>query len=110
MGKLKNDSKFHGSKRFFEQKQQLDSLKRFGTFDGVVVHCLLTIWGIMLFLRLGWMVGHSGIFQASLIILVSLLVTIVTALSLSAVCTNGEVGGGGTYFLVSRSLGAPVSL
>ena len=42
---------------------------------------------------------------ASVIVLLSMLVTILTTLSMSAICTNGEVKGGGAYYLISRSLG-----
>lgn len=41
-----------------------------------------------------------------LIILLAAIITLITALSVSAICTNGEVRGGGTYYLISRSLGA----
>ena len=59
----------------------------------------------MLFIRLSWVVGQAGIGLASVIILLSTVVTILTTLSMSAICTNGEVKGGGAYYLISRSLG-----
>jgi len=58
-----------------------------------------------MFLRLGWVVGQAGILLACLIIFLSKVVTTLTALSLCAICTNGEVKGGGVYFLISRALG-----
>ena len=59
----------------------------------------------MLFIRLSWVVGQAGIGLASVIILLSAVVTTITTLSMSAICTNGEVKGGGAYYLISRSLG-----
>ena len=69
------------------------------------VRCLLNIWGVMLFIRLSWVVGQAGIGLAVVIILLSGVVTTITTLSMSAICTNGEVKGGGAYYLISRSLG-----
>ena len=69
------------------------------------VRCLLNIWGVMLFIRLTWVVGQAGIGLSCVIILLSCFVTIITTLSMSAICTNGEVKGGGAYYLISRSLG-----
>ncbi len=51
------------------------------------------------------MVGQAGIGLMTIIILLATLVTLITALSTSAICTNGEVRGGGAYYLISRSLG-----
>ena len=59
-----------------------------------------------MFLRMGFVVAHAGILEGSLVVLASLLLTVLTATSLSAIATNGEVEGGGAYFLISRSLGA----
>lgn len=59
----------------------------------------------MLFIRLSWVVGQAGIGLAAVIILLSGVVTVITTLSMSAICTNGEVKGGGAYYLISRSLG-----
>ena len=76
--------------------------------EGVLVPCLLNIWGVIMFLRLGWTVGQAGIVVGTLIIVLSNVVTLITALSMSAICTNGEVEGGGCYYLISRSLGPAV--
>ena len=56
--------------------------------------CLLDICGVMLYLRLSWVVGHAGIGLATVIVLLSAVVTTLTTLSMSAVCTNGEVKAG----------------
>lgn len=69
------------------------------------IRCLLNIWGVMLFIRLSWVVGQAGIGLASVIILLSAVVTTITTLSMSAIATNGQVKGGGAYYLISRSLG-----
>ena len=78
---------------------------RFGTFGGVFTPCVLTILGVIMFLRLGNCVGEAGMLQAAGIVLLSSTITLLTALSLSAISTNIRVGGGGAYFLISRSLG-----
>ncbi|EDV26616.1 uncharacterized protein TRIADDRAFT_22993, partial [Trichoplax adhaerens] len=78
---------------------------KFGWIKGVLIRCLLNIWGVMLFSRLSWVVGQAGLGFALLIILLAAVITVVTTLSMSAICSNGEVKGGGAYYLISRSLG-----
>ncbi|XP_043284241.1 bumetanide-sensitive sodium-(potassium)-chloride cotransporter isoform X2 [Venturia canescens] len=78
---------------------------KLGWIQGVLIPCLLNIWGVMLFLRLSWVVAQAGIFQSLVIIGISAIVCVITTLSLSAISTNGEVKGGGIYFIISRSLG-----
>ncbi|XP_050079227.1 bumetanide-sensitive sodium-(potassium)-chloride cotransporter-like [Anopheles maculipalpis] len=78
---------------------------RLGWIQGVLIPCLLNIWGVMLFLRLSWIVSLAGILETLFIIGLSYLVCVITTLSLSAMCTNGQVKGGGIYYLISRSLG-----
>ncbi|XP_054288120.1 bumetanide-sensitive sodium-(potassium)-chloride cotransporter isoform X2 [Macrosteles quadrilineatus] len=78
---------------------------KLGWIVGVLIPCLLNIWGVMLFLRLSWVVGQAGILESLLIILASATVCVLTTLSMSAICTNGEVKGGGIYYIISRSLG-----
>uniref|UniRef100_A0A8C8RHI7 Solute carrier family 12 member 2 n=1 Tax=Pelusios castaneus TaxID=367368 RepID=A0A8C8RHI7_9SAUR len=78
---------------------------KFGWIKGVLVRCMLNIWGVMLFIRLSWIVGQAGIGLSVLVILMATVVTTITGLSTSAIATNGFVRGGGAYYLISRSLG-----
>uniref|UniRef100_A0A3Q0RKS7 Solute carrier family 12 member 2 n=1 Tax=Amphilophus citrinellus TaxID=61819 RepID=A0A3Q0RKS7_AMPCI len=78
---------------------------KFGWVKGVLIRCMLNIWGVMLFIRLSWIVGHAGIGLTIAIILMATVVTTITGLSTSAIATNGFVRGGGAYYLISRSLG-----
>ena len=82
-----------------------DGKTKFGMFEGVFARCLLNIWGVIMFLRMGWMVGQAGAWEATSIVVVAMTVTIITTLSLSAICTNGTVKSGGAYYLISRTLG-----
>lgn len=67
---------------------------KLGWIQGVLIPCLLNIWGVMLFLRLSWIVAQAGILHSIIIIGVSASVCVITTLSLSAISTNGEVKGG----------------
>uniref|UniRef100_A0A671X5D6 Solute carrier family 12 member 2 n=1 Tax=Sparus aurata TaxID=8175 RepID=A0A671X5D6_SPAAU len=78
---------------------------KFGWVKGVLVRCMLNIWGVMLFIRMSWIVGQAGIGLTIAIILMASVVTTITGLSTSAIATNGFVRGGGAYYLISRSLG-----
>ncbi|KAJ1374248.1 hypothetical protein KIN20_036897 [Parelaphostrongylus tenuis] len=78
---------------------------KFGWIQGVFVRCLLNIFGVMLYLRISWVAGQAGVGLGSLIVLLASVVTTITAISTCAICTNGDVKGGGAYFLISRSLG-----
>lgn len=79
--------------------------QRFGTFLGVYTPSVLTIVGVMMYLRFGWVVGNTGLPFALLIVLMSSSITFITGLSASAIATNMRVGVGGEYYMVSRSLG-----
>ncbi|XP_070845933.1 solute carrier family 12 member 2 isoform X2 [Chaetodon trifascialis] len=88
-------------------KESADSkgVVKFGWIKGVLVRCMLNIWGVMLFIRMSWIVGQAGIALACLIVVMATVVTTITGLSTSAIATNGFVRGGGAYYLISRSLG-----
>uniref|UniRef100_A0A8B9S1R6 Solute carrier family 12 member 1 n=1 Tax=Accipiter nisus TaxID=211598 RepID=A0A8B9S1R6_9AVES len=88
-----------------KEEENKTGFVKFGWVKGVLVRCMLNIWGVMLFIRLSWIVGQAGIGLGVIIILLATMVTSITGLSTSAIATNGFVRGGGAYYLISRSLG-----
>ena len=78
---------------------------KLGTFAGVFTPSILTILGIILFLRMGYVVGSAGLGKALIIICIANLISVLTSFSLAAIATNMKVKGGGDYYLISRTLG-----
>lgn len=85
--------------------ETLESQGTLGTFAGVFTPSILTILGIILFLRMGFVVGSAGLGLALLILLLANTISVLTSISLSAIATNLRVRGGGDYYLISRTLG-----
>lgn len=81
---------------------------KLGTFGGVYTPSLLTILGVIMYLRLPWVVGHAGLQTVVGIILVAHIISVATGLSISSIATDKNVGAGGPYYIVSRSLGLPI--
>jgi len=79
--------------------------RKFGTFLGVYTPSVLTILGLIMYLRFGWVVGNAGLPLTLFIVLTATSITLITALSASALATNMRVGVGGEYYIISRSLG-----
>ncbi|XP_066133332.1 solute carrier family 12 member 6 isoform X2 [Saccopteryx bilineata] len=88
-----------------EGKKKPTKIPQMGTFMGVYLPCLQNIFGVILFLRLTWVVGTAGVLQALAIVLICCCCTLLTAISMSAIATNGVVPAGGSYFMISRALG-----
>jgi solute carrier family 12 (sodium/potassium/chloride transporter), member 2 len=78
---------------------------RFGTFGGVFTPCVLTILGVIMFMRTGFVTGYAGLWAGLAILGISKLITSLTTLSISAIATNLEMRVGGVYFMISRVLG-----
>jgi len=78
---------------------------QFSTFAGVFTPSILTILGVIMFLRAGYVVGETGIINAIIILCIAEIISLLTAISMSAIATNTPVAGGGAYFLISRALG-----
>nr|XP_002119745.1 solute carrier family 12 member 8-like isoform X1 [Ciona intestinalis] len=81
----------------------------FGTWDGVFTSCLINIFGVVLFLRTGWMVGNVGIGLAVLIVMITITVAALASLSAIGICERvKDMGTGGVYYLVSKVLGGKI--
>ena len=76
-----------------------------GMITGVLIPCFQSILGIILFIRLPNITGEAGLFETYLIIWLGTSLTLLTTLSMSAIATNGKIGKGGPYYMLSRSLG-----
>ncbi|MEZ4883816.1 MAG: hypothetical protein R3E32_03680 [Chitinophagales bacterium] len=82
--------------------------KKFGAFAGVFTPSLLTILGVIMYMRLGWVVGNAGLIGTIAIIVIAHVISITTGLSISSIATDKKVGAGGVYYVLSRSLGLPI--
>ncbi|HKJ05239.1 MAG TPA: amino acid permease [Geopsychrobacteraceae bacterium] len=91
-----------------KEKQEAPQQQLFGTFGGVFTPTLLTILGVIMFLREGWVVGNAGLLGAWAIILLSFAITGFTGFSLASITTNIRIGAGGAFNIISQSLGLEV--
>ncbi|XP_071602698.1 solute carrier family 12 member 8 isoform X1 [Heliangelus exortis] len=80
----------------------------FGTWDGVFTSCMINIFGVVLFLRTGWLVGNTGIIMGMFLVSFVILVALVTVLSGIGVCEKCSIGSGGVYSMISTVLGGQV--
>ncbi|XP_019378103.1 PREDICTED: solute carrier family 12 member 8 [Gavialis gangeticus] len=80
----------------------------FGTWDGVFTSCMINIFGVVLFLRTGWLVGNTGILMGMFLVSFVVLVALVTILSGIGVCERCSIGNGGVYSMISTVLGGQV--
>ena len=82
--------------------------KKFGAFAGVFTPSILTILGVIMYLRLGWVVGQAGLISALIIIILAHVISVATGLSISSIATDKKIKAGGIYYMLSRSLGLPM--
>lgn len=82
--------------------------KKFGVFGGVFTPSILTILGVIMYMRLGWVVGQSGLINTIIIIILAHVISLSTGLSVSSIATDKKIRAGGIYYILSRSLGLPM--
>lgn len=80
----------------------------FGTWDGVFTSCLINILSVVIFLRMGWIVGNAGIGLAVVTVLCSIAIVFVSALAAIGLCERCRVESGGVYFVISHVLGGRI--
>ncbi len=81
---------------------------KFGTFGGVFTPSILTILGVIMYLRLPFIIGQAGLYATLGIIIIAHIISATTGLSVSSIATDKKVKAGGTYYMISRSLGLPI--
>jgi len=84
------------------------NVRRFGTVSGVFLPCILSLFGVILFLRTGWVVGNAGPLKSILILIIASFIAFCTGLSVASISTNMDVGTGGTYYIIARNLGLDI--
>jgi len=82
--------------------------KKYGAFAGVFTPSILTILGVIMYLRLPNVVGAAGLWAALGIVFAAHVISITTGLSVSSIATDKRVKAGGSYYIISRSLGLPL--
>ncbi|KAJ2305908.1 hypothetical protein IWW55_001702, partial [Coemansia sp. RSA 2706] len=92
-----------GRKRRDEHRS--GGVRKLGTWDGVFMPVMLSIWGILVYVRMGYFLSQVGVAGTVASFVCGYLTTTMTTLSISAISTNGTVKGGGPYYMLSRSLG-----
>uniref|UniRef100_A0AC35U6R2 AA_permease domain-containing protein n=1 Tax=Rhabditophanes sp. KR3021 TaxID=114890 RepID=A0AC35U6R2_9BILA len=80
----------------------------FGTWDGVFPTVIVNIFGIIIFLRMGWIVGTAGIANSVLLLIICTTLSFITVLSAIGICERCQIKNGGIYFLVSHVLGGRI--
>ncbi|KAI3374332.1 hypothetical protein L3Q82_006170 [Scortum barcoo] len=86
-------------------RRSVDSSRKLGVLFGVVVPTLLSMFSVVVFLRIGFVVGQAGLYQSIAMFLVSYFIITMTVLSVCAISTNGALDAGGAYYMISRALG-----
>lgn len=91
-----------------EKKPTAPKVKYFGTFQGVFTPTVLTILGVIMYIRHPWVVGNAGIVGAALIVMISVVITLFTSLSMASMTTNIRIESGGAFSIISQSLGLEI--
>ncbi|XP_040911341.1 solute carrier family 12 member 9-like isoform X1 [Toxotes jaculatrix] len=99
-------SKHSGAKAGRDSRRSKDKTgRKLGVVFGVVIPTLLSMFSVVVFLRIGFVVGQAGLYQSVAMFLVAYFIITMTVLSVCAISTNGALDAGGAYYMISRALG-----
>ncbi|XP_013886608.1 solute carrier family 12 member 9 isoform X2 [Austrofundulus limnaeus] len=82
-----------------------NSTRKLGVMFGVVIPTLLSMFSVVVFLRVGFVVGQAGLYHSIAMLLVAYFIITMTVFSICAISTNGALDAGGAYYMISRALG-----
>lgn len=105
VGRLLDKLRFSQQTSTVDSTPQESSSQSYGAFFGVYLPSALAIFSMIMYLRLGTIIGRVGIMPTLSIIGISSLITLLAALSISSIATNMKIHKGGAYYIISRSLG-----
>lgn len=97
-----------GNKPWWRSNFFISQPTLFGTWDGVYTSCLINIFGVIVFLRSGWIVGQAGIVASFAIIFCSVVIGLVSVLSAIGIVERCRIESGGVYFLIAHTMGSQV--
>ncbi|XP_073674363.1 solute carrier family 12 member 9-like [Garra rufa] len=99
------DEDEHRSSETVRRRTAATQPPKLNTFFGVVIPTLLSMFSVVVFLRVGFVVGQCGLYQTIAMLLVAYFIISMTVLSVCAISTNGALDAGGAYYMISRALG-----
>ena len=93
------------TKNEIETPPAIVRVMKFRTFQGVFTPTVLTILGVIMYIRQPWVVGNAGLIGAIGIVTLASAITLFTALSMSSIVTNIRIQAGGAFSIIAKSLG-----
>ncbi|XP_068557827.1 solute carrier family 12 member 9-like isoform X2 [Cebidichthys violaceus] len=102
----KDESAHNGAQEVRDGRRSKNTTARkLGVVFGVVTPTVLAMFSVVVFLRIGFVVGQAGLYQSIAMFLVAYFIITMTVLSICAISTNGALDAGGAYYMISRALG-----
>ncbi|KFM62983.1 Solute carrier family 12 member 8, partial [Stegodyphus mimosarum] len=103
---LFHEDQLANSKPWWKTNFFLSEPVLFGVWDGVFTSCMINLFSVIIFLRVGWIVGNAGVGPSIGIVCITVLIGTTTVLSGIGICERCHLESGGVHFLLSHIFGA----